>query len=250
MKIFKIIIFVIILFSIFTYQISASDSSSHSIFFEANKAFHDEDYEKAIEKYNLLIESGITTGHILYNIGNCYFRSGEIGKAILYYERAKIKMAGDADLDFNLRYAYDQISDKFEKKSSFDILSWLETISLSDLFWSFVFINIFFWTILIIRRFTISEWSYYLLVAFTIFWSISSIALCAKWYAQINDNRGVVVVSEITVRAGPAESDTALFNLHSGTIVLCERIENNWRLIQFSPEKRGWVEAEKVIPIN
>lgn len=228
----------------------ASDSSAHSLFFEANKAFRQEDYETAIENYKALINLGITTGDVFYNIGNSYFRMGQTGWAILYYERAKMQMPDDADLDFNLRYANDQVSDKLEKKSSFYILSWLENFSLSYLFWIFIFINFFFWALLIIRRFIRSEWTYYLLLAFSIFWSISGLSLCAKWYEEVNDYRAVVVAEEITVRAGPDETDTALFNLHSGTIVKCERNEGNWRLIQFTPEKRGWTEADSVIPIN
>ena len=63
------------------------------------------DYSKAIENYQLIIDGGWESGSIYYNLGNSYFRQGKIGKAILYFERARLFIPRDSDLQFNEKYA-------------------------------------------------------------------------------------------------------------------------------------------------
>ena len=63
--------------------VSAHASSTH---WEAgNKAYIDGNYEKAIEEYNAIIDGGEYSMELYYNLANAYFKQGEMGKAILYY---------------------------------------------------------------------------------------------------------------------------------------------------------------------
>jgi len=239
-----------ILFFCLQIHSNAFSENIHNLFFEANKAYEQENYKDAALKYNGIVQKGFATGDLYYNLGNCYLRMDETGRAILYYEKAKKLLPRDADLDFNLRYARDQISDKAEDKKDFSMLHWLRDFTLSELFWFFIYVNLFFWSSLIIRKWIYTEWSYYMMVACLIIWILSGASLSAKYYNIINDKRAVVVSSETIVRAGPDKKDTELFKLHSGTIVTCERTDSHWSLIQFTDNKRGWTEASNVIEIT
>ena len=59
-------------------------------FFKANQAYKVGDFQEAIEEYLRLIRSGHGGGQIYYNLGNAYFRAGQVGRAILEYERAQL----------------------------------------------------------------------------------------------------------------------------------------------------------------
>ncbi len=72
----------------------------------------------------------------------------------------------------------------------------------------------------------------------------------AKWHGSANDNRGVVIADKIDVRAGPDAQETLLFQLHGGSQVAFEQEENGWRLIRYSPEKRGWTSEAGVAAIR
>ena len=50
-------------------------------------------------------ESGLESGELHYNLGNAWFRLGELGPAILHYERARRSMPRDDDLAANLALA-------------------------------------------------------------------------------------------------------------------------------------------------
>jgi len=219
-------------------------------FVQANEAYANGDYQKAIELYHAVIQSGHPTGSLYFNLGNCYYRMDQVGWAILFYERAMRYIPDDPDLLFNLKHARNQVEDQAEKKTSVPLKSTLNRFNLSELFWCMMICNIGFWGILIIRRFHRSEWSYYTFVVLSILWAISLFSFSIKWYDFQYDKRGIVVSSKSIVRAGPDERETALFELHSGSIVGCERHEGNWRLVQFSKGKRGWAKIDTIEPVR
>lgn len=216
------------------------------VFFKANQAYKQEHFQEAIDGYNQLILSGHTTGSIYYNLGNAYYRQKQLGRAILNYERARLMIPRDADLNFNLRQARDQSKDAIPGSDDFVgmIFFWLDSLSLSELFWGFAALNLLFWGILLVRLFRRSDGTYYMLLLFFILWLIAGLSYGLKWYEVETDDRAVIVQDEAAVLAGPDIRDTVLFKLHAGTIVHHERSEDGWFLIHLPDKKRGWVRAE------
>lgn len=63
-----------------------------------------EKYRAAALRYERIArEAGVRNGRLDYNIGNCYFRAGDLGRAILYYRRAQRLIPNDPNLRQNLR---------------------------------------------------------------------------------------------------------------------------------------------------
>jgi len=222
------------------------EKPSEEIFFEANQAYRDGRYQEATEGYLRLVENGFQNGHVYYNLGNACFRLGDLGRAILFYERARLFIPRDADLNFNLSYARDQTLDAINESPSFIRQSffWLDEVNLHEVFLGFMLFNVLFFGILFVRLFNNSEWTYYLLIALLIFALIGSSSLALKWYQAKSDDRAVVLAKEVDVLAGPHSQDTVLFRLHEGAIVHYERSEDGWCLIHLSGERRGWLRAQ------
>ncbi|KPA11888.1 membrane protein containing DUF1058 [Candidatus Magnetomorum sp. HK-1] len=246
----KISIFILGFLFLLVQMAAAQNADRLNAFVQANKAYANDDYQTAIDQYQTVLNSGKPTGSLYYNMGNCYYRQDKIGWAVLYYERAMQYIPNDPDLLFNLKHVRNQIEDQVEKKTSFPLINTLDRFNLSSLFWFMMVCHLGFWGILTIRRFHRSEWSYYTFVGLSILWTISLVSFSAKWYILNNDNRGVIVTSKTIVRAGPDDRETKLFELHSGTIVGCERQEGDWRLVQFSQGKRGWAKISDIVPIR
>jgi len=57
---------------------------------EANMLNGNGEYAKAIEKYNQIINTGVENSELYFNLGYAYYKSGELAKAILNFERAKL----------------------------------------------------------------------------------------------------------------------------------------------------------------
>ena len=217
-------------------------------FFKANQAYKVGDFQEAIEEYLRLIRSGHGGGQIYYNLGNAYFRAGQLGRAILEYERAQLLMPRDPDLNFNLSHARDQVRDAIEESRGFieAAFFWLESFNLNELFWSFALLNLLLWAILIIRLFHKTEWLYYMLLLILSAWFVTGLSFGLKYYWISNDDRVVILQKEVNILAGPEEDDTVLFKLHEGTVVFQERSEDGWSLVRLPDKKRGWVKSRAI----
>ena len=78
-----------------------------------------EQYERALLHYERLVrDDGVRNGKLYYNIGNTYFRLGDIGRAILSYERAALYMPRDGNVRANLEYARSRRIDRVELEES------------------------------------------------------------------------------------------------------------------------------------
>jgi hypothetical protein len=213
------------------------------IFYQANQNYREGNFQEAAIGYQQLIRTGHEAPRIHYNLGNAWFRMNQLGRAILAYERAQIDMPRDADFNFNLAHARDQVVDAISPSKGFFSMAffWLPSVSQSELFWCFAILNLLLWAALLIRLFHRSEWLFYTFLLVLCLWLVTGLSLGMKWAQVHDDHRAVILKKEVEVLAGPHGGDTVLFKLHEGAIVEQERSEGGWRLIRLPDKKRGWL---------
>ena len=85
--------------------VAAPAETPTAIFFHANALYGEERYPEAAAEYERVLAAGVASGNVHFNLGNAYFKAGDVGRAILEYERARRWMPGDPDLTANLAYA-------------------------------------------------------------------------------------------------------------------------------------------------
>ena len=102
---------------IFSLGVSASDMED--LFQEGNRFYQAGDYESALQSYRRILEMGHESGPLYFNMGNCTYKMQEIGRAVLFYERAKKLMPGDEDVRANLALANLAVVDKIEPQAEF-----------------------------------------------------------------------------------------------------------------------------------
>jgi len=230
--------------------------AAEKLFFKANRLYFDGKFEDALEIYeNILSRFNLnsffvskTCGELFYNIGNCYYRSGQKGRAILNYERAKLFLPRDADLKYNLEYLKDEVKDDIKPKANMvaDTFFWIKLFTSQEVIWGFIIINILFFAVLTLRFFYKTEWNFYLSVLLLIVWLIGFASLGVKLYRYRYDSRVIIVEKEVAVLAGPDAEDTLLFKLHEGAMVSFERKEYNFAMIHLPDGKRGWLPATSI----
>ncbi|HRH67712.1 MAG TPA: tetratricopeptide repeat protein, partial [Bacteroidia bacterium] len=109
-------------------SLSAADNAS-DLFHQGNIAYQKGDYITAVQLYSGLLKSGKVSSEVYYNLGNAYYKTDSIAKAILSYERAKKLNPDDEDVAVNLKIASLRVVDKIEPLPKIFYKQWLHSLA-------------------------------------------------------------------------------------------------------------------------
>lgn len=78
--------------------------SALAAFEEANRLYEQAKYEEAAAAYLKILDGGVVSPAIYFNLGNAYFKSGQLGRAIVSYRKAQRLAPRDPDIRANLQF--------------------------------------------------------------------------------------------------------------------------------------------------
>jgi len=227
----------------------ARGSENTRLFLDGISEFGDGNYTGAIEKMSRVAESGVRNGSLYYNLGNAYLKAGDLGNAVLWYNRAMALIPNDPDLKFNLAYARSLVKDipGDEKMSALKIIFfWKYLLSDKTVQWTAVILNAIFWLgilfFLFIGRRPSRILSGTVGLAALIFIATAGVNAIEKRTRHL----AVILPETAAVMSAPTEDATELFNLHAGTSVTVERRRGDYIKIYFSKDKIGWIKKDHV----
>ena len=247
----RIIIYTTLL--LVTLSVSASSVSAER--WEAgNKAYIEGNYEQAIEEYKAILDGGEYSMKLYYNLANAYFKTGAIGKSILYYNKALRIAPSQEDVRHNLAIAEAQTKDRISVIPEFFLNRWLRTLrnSMSCTAWSiaslvsFALLLVFALLFLLASRIRWRKAGFYgALCGFLLFLVTTSFAVSSR-NDMLQHDEAIVMGTAISVKSSPDRSATDLFVLHEGTKVSVLSEVDEWREITIADGKKGWVEDKNI----
>src|SRR5438876_6895012 len=92
----------------YAFLIPSVFAQSDAQFAKANQEYADRNFKEAIDGYDQLVRSGQWSANLFYDLGNAYFRAGDLGEAILNYQRALALDRHHPEADANLRIVRDE----------------------------------------------------------------------------------------------------------------------------------------------
>ena len=93
--------------------------------FEAgNTAYNEGNYEQALTLYNSVVEGGMESASLYYNMGNTYYKMKDYPMSILYFEKALKLDPSNEDIRTNLEIANMAIVDKINAVPQSFIEKW------------------------------------------------------------------------------------------------------------------------------
>jgi tetratricopeptide (TPR) repeat protein len=214
-------------------------------FSSANQAYIDGDYQQAIELYSKILEQGIESGEVFFNLGNTYYKTNDLGRAILNYEKARKYIDGDPALEQNLKLTQLRIVDKIEPIPELFIVEWwtelIHTFSMDTLLW--LSFSIYTTVILLIIGLLLSSRRifYRFIWAATLLFILILIITLSVIYEFETTKFGVILEEKVSVISEPDSDGTEVFILHEGTKVKINRNLNNWLEISIPDGKIGWL---------
>ena len=222
---------------------------------DADKAYQENDFAAAIEQYESILADGQESAAIYYNLGNSYYKSENLAKAILNYERALLLNPGDADTRFNLELAKSKTVDKVTPTSEIFIVTWVRAITntMSESGWAQLAIASFILLLLGLVLYIFGKKVVLKKIGFIGAIVFFILCICANFFAdaqkekQVDRTGAIVMAATVTVRSTPNESGTELFVLHEGTKVVVEdNAMKGWKEIQLEDGNKGWVPTESI----
>jgi len=208
-------------------------------------------YQKAIMRFELIASrGGIRNGKLHYNIGNAYFRMGDLGRAILHYRRAERLIPNDPNLRQNLDNARRQRIDKIEVKERTRVLKtlffWHYDSPTSTRLHLFAAFFALLWVCAAVRLFirkALLGWGTVVsaVVAVLLFGSLLAEEVNAR-----SRTEGVLLATEVVARKGDSETYQPSFQepLHAGTEFDLVEERRDWLHIALADGRECWVPAK------
>lgn len=220
------------------------------VFDRANQLYQQTKFSEARDAYESIIHSGLVSGELYYNLANTYYKLGNLGMAILNYERARRLMPNDDDVNHNLQLANLLITDRIEPTPRLFIWDYWDGIkdafSLNAITW----IGYVLFVILCASLSLVVAARTYRLRRFGLLGTGASmlvLVLCITlWVGKLGEmtrsNAAIVTAKITTIKNSPDAKSSDAFVLHSGVKVMITDSVNEWVKIRLADGKVGWME--------
>ena len=220
----------------------------------ADTEYQKGNYQQAIRDYEEILKNG-ESAEIYFNLGNAYYRTDNITKAVLNYERARLLSPGDDDINFNLQFARSKTIDKITPQSEMFFVTWYKSLvnftSVDN--WAKTGILSIVMALLLVLLYLfgpqlmLRKIGFFGGLAFFVIFLLSN--LFAFQQKQALDNRtGAIIISpSVNIKKTPAKNSADQFVLHEGTRVdIIDKGMTDWRCIRVGDGREGWIETKAI----
>ena len=218
------------------------------IFMRGNAAYEEGHYAESVEAYRSLLRYDVRDPIVEYNLGNAEFRVGNLGLAILHYERARRLDPIDEDIRSNLEFARSFCFDRVDRPPQAAVVRWLQATQnglgpdrqawiLLALGW--LLVGVVAWCSSRPGGWKVRNgWTLAVLLLLLLF-------VASSWYATLERLDGqpsaVVLDDVVEVLAGPGLQNPALFTVHEGLTLEIRSERDEWLQVSLPNGLNGWI---------
>jgi hypothetical protein len=234
---------------VFLFLASACAALAAAGDFEAgNQLYEQGKFSEARARYANVALSGEWTPNLFYNLGNCEYRLGEPGRAMLDYERALALDPGHPEAKVNLALLRNQTMAKTSAPSweqyasaglsqnvwaaATAIAGWIVVFGLVSVVTSRGFGNAGLW-LAIIAAVTVAAYGGGML-----------------WLSAQERGTAIVIVKSVEARLAPADSAGLADSLPAGSRVRVLSERGDWVYCELPGESRGWIPQNAIEKIR
>lgn len=230
------------------------------------EAYNNKEYADAIESFESVVANDHASADVYYNLANAYFKlgqqgdtsrpfaGGELGRAVLNYERAlKLDPTMD-DARYNLDIAKDLTNDTEAVPESFIARLWHSfagamttngwaTLSLSSLFVTVGLLLLY----LLHSAIVVRKMAFFLAIATVLLFILATALSLTQLRAATDSSRAVILTNDTTpVHASPDSGSKIIRQPSQGVTVQMERTQGDWTEVRFADGEKGWLRTRSV----
>jgi tetratricopeptide (TPR) repeat protein len=225
-------------------------SGQEELYQRGNQIYQEGDFTGALEAYQAVLQAGFESADLYFNLGNAFFKTGELGPSVLNYERALRLNPRNQDIRANLELVRSLTTDEIQPLPRFWVLSalsWWVGLFPGRLLRLLVAI---FYVLgagglclrILSPRAGPRRAGAWVAVGAGVGILLSGTTLLAREGVVGRADWGIIMVEEVAVQSAPSEEDDlTLFHVHEGTKVRLDQRTELWSEIVLEDGKVGWV---------
>jgi len=230
--------------------LSSHAALSDSLFDTANKLYEEGKCAEAAAAYESLVQSRQVSAALYFNLGNAWFKSGQIGRAIAVYREAQQITPRDPDLRANLQFARNQVPSPTVSPSRWQ--RWLSRLTLNE--WTLLAAGaVWLWMFLL----ALLQWRPTLrpvLRGYVLSLALIAALLCVCVAAAVRDTHlaatAIVVTREASVRYTPLPESASAFTVHDGAELAVLDHKDDWLQVSAGPRRIGWLRRDQTLLLH
>jgi len=213
-------------------------------------------YKQSAAGFESLAAGGVRSAALEYNLGNAYYRLGDIGRSIVHYRRAQQLDPADPRIAANLHYARERVEPFIAPSGQTQLIDrllfWNNNISLSGRFWIALVGSLIGWSALLV-------WTQRRIPGVGVVACVGialGLANAASVGGEIYDERSqpsaVVVQGGQKLRAGRGEGYDEVIKqpLGSGVEVRIIDTRGDWVEVRLADNVSGWMPAAALLRLR
>jgi tetratricopeptide (TPR) repeat protein len=231
----------------------AKSETIQSLKLKADDAYSKGKYQDAIESYEAALQKG-KSANLYYNLGNAYYRTDNVTRAIINYEKARLLAPGDEDIIHNLEVARSKTIDNIQPGEKIFFKVWFENIktSMNIDAWatlslvSLIVALLLFLVYLFVKQMTVRKVAFYLSACLVIIFIFGNVFASQLKDFTTNSKCAVIVSPTATAKKTPTDQGADACILHEGTRADIIDALKGWYEIRLADGTEGWISEKDV----
>ena len=234
---------------------SAAENYPDSLWNAANEAYAQERWEDAVNDYTAIAKASMESAPLWCNLGSAWYKSGNLGKAILCYERALKLDPSYEDARYNLELLNAMKLDRLESVPELILATWMKNLgrTLDSDSWAVCFLVFLVLALAMVLLFILgssatSRRAGFFTGVVCLLLAVASLSF-SLWQKNeyMKADKAIIMKPVSSVKSSPSgDSAKDLFVLHEGTKVQVLDNVGGWSNIELSDGRQGWLPSSDI----
>lgn len=217
---------------------------------QAQQAYDAGKYQQAIQAWRALTEIGFVNGDLYYNMGNAYWRLGQVGEARLHFLKAVKLLPRDPQVRENLEFISEKIQPLPPAMGPWALLAKVPfyriALNLGESLWFAAGASLAFFTVLILFRLQRKKLWLVLGVFLLVPFGYGMFSLATNFWETRFDRRVVVLQPQVPLLSAPTADAKPETEIREGMVLQLLRNQGDFALVKTPEGKEAWVESKSI----
>jgi len=214
-------------------------------FDSANRLYEQGKFTESAAAYEKMIQAGTVSSAIYFNLGNAYFKSEQLGRAIAALRKAENLAPRDSDVRANLQFVRARVQAPTGSPVSWQ--QWVMTLTLNE--WA-ILTAVIAWVWLALWVLIQFQPQLKQTIRMALWCGGAAVLVCggctyAAWSSG-STKIAIIVAKDASLHNGPLEEAPTTTTVHDGAELTVLDTKNDWLQVRVDNQRVGWVKREQV----